>query len=205
MSLRELLPSRADSDVALLKFQATDVDFLKLGNSTNAVEGETVLVIGNPEGLQGTVSNGIISAFRESGSYIQITAPVSPGSSGSPVLDDTGQVIGMATLISREGQNLNFAISAEAIEAVVRSALAQASSTPSATPDENLAWSYYSRGDDEYGDRRYEAAVKDYTEAIRFNSNLVQAYYYRGCAYSFLRQYRAACQDSTANAIAGLC
>jgi hypothetical protein len=56
--------------------------------------GETVLVIGNPEGLQGTVSNGIISAFRESRSYIQITAPVSPGSSGSPVLDDTGQVIG---------------------------------------------------------------------------------------------------------------
>jgi Trypsin-like peptidase domain len=55
----------ADSDVALLKFQAADVDFLKIGTSTNAVEGETVLVIGNPEGLQGTVSNGIISAFRE--------------------------------------------------------------------------------------------------------------------------------------------
>jgi S1-C subfamily serine protease len=60
-----VIAQSADSDIALLKFQATDVDFLKLGDSTNAVEGETVLVIGNPEGLQGTVSNGIISAFRE--------------------------------------------------------------------------------------------------------------------------------------------
>jgi putative serine protease PepD len=46
----KLIAGSADSDVALLKFQATDVDFLKLGTSTNATEGETVLVIGNPEG-----------------------------------------------------------------------------------------------------------------------------------------------------------
>jgi serine protease Do len=78
----KIIAGSADSDVALLKFQATDADYLKIGNSTNSVEGETVLVIGNPEGLQGTVSNGIISAFRENRSYIQITAPVLPGSSG---------------------------------------------------------------------------------------------------------------------------
>lgn len=53
----------ADSDVAVLKFQASDVDFLTVGTSTNAVEGETVLVIGNPEGLQGTVSNEIRRPF----------------------------------------------------------------------------------------------------------------------------------------------
>src|SRR5258708_7544072 len=58
-----VIAGSADSDVALLKFQAADLDYLKIGNSTNAVEGETVLVIGNPEWLQGTVSNGIISAF----------------------------------------------------------------------------------------------------------------------------------------------
>jgi Sulfatase-modifying factor enzyme 1/Trypsin-like peptidase domain len=127
-----LVAGSANSDVALLKFQATDVDYLQIGSSTNAVEGETVLVIGNPEGLQGTVSNGIISAFRESRSYIQITAPISPGSSGSPVLDETGQVIGMATLLFREGQNLNFAISAEVIEAAIRAGITQA--TPAPTP-----------------------------------------------------------------------
>jgi serine protease Do len=100
------------------------VEFLTLRNSSDAVEGEKVLVIGNPEGLRGTVSDGIISAFRENRSLIQITAPISPGSSGSPVLDETGQVIGMATLVEKEGQNLNFAISAEVISAIVHGQLA---------------------------------------------------------------------------------
>ena len=151
----------ADSDVALLKFQAADVDFLKLGTSTNAVEGETVFVIGNPEGLTGTVSNGIISSFRKNRSYIQITAPISPGSSGSPVLDETGQVIGMASGGNKEGQNLNFAVSAEAIEAAIQKisdippevlprGIAEATPsplvTPSPTPDEKLASNYFSKG-----------------------------------------------------------
>jgi S1-C subfamily serine protease len=50
---------------------------------------------------------------------IQITAPISLGSSGSPVLDESGNVIGMATLILKEGQNLNFAISTEAIQTAI--------------------------------------------------------------------------------------
>jgi hypothetical protein len=75
-----------------------------------------VLVIGSPEGLQGTVSEGIISAFRENRSLIQITAPISPGSSGSPVMNESGEVIGVATMVTREGQNLGFAIAVEEVE-----------------------------------------------------------------------------------------
>jgi hypothetical protein len=71
------------------------------------------LVIGNPGGLQGTVSDGLISAFREDRSYMQITAPISSGSSGSPVLDEEGKVIGVAVSQIIEGQNLNFAIPVE--------------------------------------------------------------------------------------------
>ena len=126
-----------DPDLAELKFTTTDVPHLQLGNSNKAVEGEKVLVIGNPEGLQGSVSDGIISAFRDNGAYIQITAPISPGSSGSPVLDETGQVIGMATLVYREGQNLNFAISADRIRSylVYEANKSQAQATPSSTPE----------------------------------------------------------------------
>ena len=196
-----VIAESADSDVALLKFQATDLDYLKLGSSAEAVEGETVLVIGNPEGLQGTVSNGIISAFRENRSYIQITAPVSPGSSGSPVLDETGRVIGMATLVSKEGQNLNFAISAEVIETVLRSGAGQVtvvpSPTPSATPDRNLASSYVKRGNDESDQQEYEAAVKDYTEALRLTPGNEAAYEYRGIAYFHLSQFNKAADDLT--------
>ena len=103
-------------DLAILKFAADGAAYLKLGHSTDAVEGQTVLVIGNPEGLQGSVSEGIISAFRENRSMIQITAPISPGSSGSPVMDELGQVIGVATMVTREGQNLGFAIAVEEVQ-----------------------------------------------------------------------------------------
>ena len=71
--------------------------------------GDTVYVAGNPEGLEGTFSQGIISAFRGT-DYIQITAPISPGSSGGPVINRFGEVIGIATLFHKEGQNLNFAV-----------------------------------------------------------------------------------------------
>jgi hypothetical protein len=126
-----------DPDLAMLKFTTTDVPYLQLGSSADTVEGQKVLVIGNPEGLQGTVSDGIVSAFREDRTYIQITAPISPGSSGSPVLDESGQVIGMATLVYREGQNLNFAISSERIKSFLLNEInkAQAQATPTPAPN----------------------------------------------------------------------
>jgi S1-C subfamily serine protease len=126
---KSIVAHPAGVDLAVLKFQAHDVSFLKLGESTEKLEGERVVVIGNPTGLTGTVSDGIISAFRENRSMIQITAPISPGSSGSPVLDDSGSVIGVATLISSGGQNLNFAIAVEKVSAALAS-LPQSSATP---------------------------------------------------------------------------
>jgi putative serine protease PepD len=125
-------------DLAILKFRANDVPFLKLGESAEKVEGERVIVIGNPTGLTGSVSDGIISAFRENRSLIQITAPISHGSSGSPVLDDSGSVIGVATLIQAEGQNLNFAIAVEEVSAALSSPTPQASNAPptGASPSE---------------------------------------------------------------------
>jgi hypothetical protein len=80
--------------------------------------GERIIVYGSPLGLEKTVSDGIVSAVREvpdCGEVIQITAPVSPGSSGSPVLNMNGEVIGVATFQMVKGQNLNFAIPSEKI------------------------------------------------------------------------------------------
>jgi tetratricopeptide (TPR) repeat protein len=80
--------------------------------------GERIIVIGNPLGLEHTVSDGIVSSIREFpgfGNVIQITAPISQGSSGSPVLNMKGEVIGVATFQIIEGQNINFAISSENI------------------------------------------------------------------------------------------
>jgi Tfp pilus assembly protein PilF len=87
-------------------------------SENNPLVAEQVLVIGNPLGLNQTVSNGIISAIRlvpKIGKIIQITAPISPGSSGSPVVNMEGKVLGVATFQFIEGQNLNFALPSSAI------------------------------------------------------------------------------------------
>jgi len=77
--------------------------------------GEAVFTIGSPEGLINTLGDGLVSGLRRSENgieYIQITAPVSPGSSGGGVFDDRGNLIGITTFTIREAQNLNFAIAA---------------------------------------------------------------------------------------------
>jgi S1-C subfamily serine protease len=99
-----------EADIAILKVDCNDVPYLQPETAENVAEGQAVLVIGNPEGLQGTVSNGLVAAIRKNPNLIQITAPISPGSSGSPVLNEEGRVIGVAAQIYKQGQNLNFAI-----------------------------------------------------------------------------------------------
>src|SRR4030095_3330011 len=78
-------------------------------------EGEQIVVIGNPLKLEGSVTDGIVSAVREVpnvGKIIQITAPISHGNSGSPVFNMKGQVIGVVTVKVTNGQNINLAIDA---------------------------------------------------------------------------------------------
>lgn len=74
--------------------------------------GDKIYVIGSPQGLTNTLSEGLISGFRKTkdGEWIQITAPISSGSSGGPVLNTAGEVIGVTTAFLSEGQNLNFAV-----------------------------------------------------------------------------------------------
>jgi serine protease Do len=105
-----------DADIAILKCDCTGVAYLQLELRDDAAEGQSVLVIGNPEGLQGTVSNGLVAAIRTEENLIQITAPISPGSSGSPVLNEDGRVVGVAVgIFKKGGQNLNFAIPVKAV------------------------------------------------------------------------------------------
>jgi S1-C subfamily serine protease len=85
---------------------------LTFGDSDTVTVGEDIVAIGNPAGLEGTVSRGIVSGIRkaEDMQMIQITAPISPGSSGGPVFNLNGRVIGVATAYLARGQNLNFAM-----------------------------------------------------------------------------------------------
>ena len=174
-------------DLAILKFRANDVPFLKLGQSIDNVEGERVIVIGNPTGLTGTVSDGIFSAFRENRSLIQITAPISQGSSGSPVMDEKGEVIGVATLENTQGQSLNFVIAVEKVSAALMQPPNEQFSgptLPTVTPTRAIdADAHFDSGMAFLERQEYVKAINDFTEAIRLDPNVAIIYFNRGNAY----------------------
>jgi hypothetical protein len=106
-----LLDSDKRRDLAILKVKALNTPVSKLGDSDLLEVGQHVIAIGNPEGLTRSVSDGIVSAIRQGDGFkmIQTTAPISHGSSGGPLLNDSGDVIAV-TFGALDGQNLNLAV-----------------------------------------------------------------------------------------------
>jgi hypothetical protein len=101
-----------DNDLALLAVEASGVEAVTLGDSDNVRVGDPIVVVSNPEGLEQTISNGLISGIRDldGRKLFQISAPISEGSSGGPVFNERGEVIGVVVSSLRSGQNLNFAV-----------------------------------------------------------------------------------------------
>jgi hypothetical protein len=99
------------TDLVLLKVSKLTKPSIKISKTKVAV-GQKVFVMGSPKGLSSTISEGIVSGLRDIEGYklIQMTAPISPGSSGGPVLNSLGELIGISVLQMKEGQNLNFSI-----------------------------------------------------------------------------------------------
>ena len=99
-------------DMALLQVNLQNsVPFLRI-SSILPRQGEAVIAIGNPRGYEGSVSNGIVAGIRDfdNNTWVQFTAPISPGSSGGALLNLNGEIIGMPTKLRTDGQNLNFAV-----------------------------------------------------------------------------------------------
>jgi S1-C subfamily serine protease len=116
----EVLGQDPITDVAVVKIEATDLPTVPLGNSDQLQPGEWAIAIGNPLGLDNTVTAGIISATGRSSSeigvsdrrvgFIQTDAAINPGNSGGPLLNERGEVIGMNTAIINGAQGLGFAV-----------------------------------------------------------------------------------------------
>lgn len=108
-----LLSMDKQKDLAIITIRADNLSAASLGDSTKANIGEKVIAIGNPLGYERTVSDGIISGIREEEGmeYLQITTPISPGSSGGAVLNIYGEVVGITSMgYFGFAQNLNFAV-----------------------------------------------------------------------------------------------
>jgi|GEM_PF-4662794 len=121
----EIIALDETRDLAVLKSSISPAKSLQIVANRIPVQGERVAVIGSPLGFEGTLSDGIVSAHRtdENGvQFIQITAPISRGSSGSPVVNAKGAVVGVATMVFSGGQNLNFAVSSVELTKVLQNA-----------------------------------------------------------------------------------
>jgi S1-C subfamily serine protease len=111
-------------DIALLKIESSIYDSLTLGNSENVQIGEKVITIGNPLGLQFSVSEGIISAVHREGdnglkAYIQTDAALNSGNSGGPLINTAGKVIGINNFKIDGGENLGFSLESDYIKSTV--------------------------------------------------------------------------------------
>jgi len=211
--VKGILASDKDVDLVLLEvdIQPGKAHVLKVSANTPA-EGEQIVVIGNPLGLEGTVSDGIISSIRDVpklGRLIQVTAPVSHGSSGGPVVNMYGEVIGVARAALSEGQNLNFAVPGNEISGLQRGtlltfadlyhqeavqmyeealALANRGSCNPAIPllkqavtkDRNYEDAWLQLGTCEFNTSQYDDALLAFTQVIRINPKSEKALYEAG-------------------------
>jgi hypothetical protein len=114
-------------DLALLQIAPkTQLPVLSIGDSNIVEAGDPVIAIGNPAGLDYTVSDGLVSNVHDDPkndlTVLQISAPISPGSSGGPLFNSFGEVIGTATAIIEAGQNLNLGMPSKYLSALIKNA-----------------------------------------------------------------------------------
>ena len=142
-------------------------------------EGETVFVIGNPLKLEGSVTDGIVSAVREVpgvGKIIQTTAPISHGNSGSPIFNLRGQVVGVVTVKVTNGQNISLAISSVRVRELKPGVLRSLAEIPTKDKILDVGEALYRTGVDSLWLGNYDHAVSYFENAVNRNPNRVDAW-----------------------------
>jgi len=141
-------------------------------------EGEPIFVIGNPLKLEGSVTNGIVSAVREVpnlGRIIQITAPISHGNSGSPVFNYKGEVLGVVTVKVTNGQNINLAIASARVRELHGDTVRPLTELSLKTKGD-LAESFYRTGLESLWLGNYDSALASFENAVNRNPKRVEAW-----------------------------
>ncbi|MDQ1728442.1 MAG: hypothetical protein QOD33_567 [Pyrinomonadaceae bacterium] len=142
-------------------------------------EGEQILVIGNPLKLEGSVTDGIVSAVREVpniGKIIQITAPISHGNSGSPVFNMKGQIVGVVTIKVTNGQNINLAMGAARVAQLIPGPSRPLASLPIKERTPDLADTSYRSGLDSLWLGNYDNAIGYFETAANRNPRRADAW-----------------------------
>jgi len=187
-----------ENDIVILKVKGENLPAVKLGRIETARIRETVYVISSPKGLENTISDGILSGTREitlNKKILQITASISPGSSGAPVFNKDGEVIGIATFIIKEAQNLNFAMSVNLIKDKIDSKKVTALKDSALEDYKKTAdyWFYSGYYLEEAG--MHKESIEANKQAIRIKPDFAEAHYNLGRAYGNLGRYKEAIES----------
>jgi tetratricopeptide (TPR) repeat protein len=196
LDVEGLIHADKENDLVILKVKGQNLPTVKLGAIEKISIGEKVYVISSPEGLENTISDGILSGIREiegtNRKILQITAPVSEGSSGGPVFNKNSEVIGIATFLIEEAQNLNFAMPVNLIKDKISSKKVTALKESEIEDYKKTAeyWFYLGYYYGEAG--KWNDAVEAFKQSIRIEPDNANTHYNLGVAYGKLGMYKEA-------------
>jgi tetratricopeptide (TPR) repeat protein len=179
-----------DHDLAEFSVAGLAAPAVTVRDSSSLAVGERVYAIGAPEGLELTISEGLISGLRDfdKGRVIQTSAAISPGSSGGGLFDPEGRLVGITTFYLKEGQSLNFAVPAEWTLAVDRHPpIAAPTASESDPASQALMW--FEAGAQAFDAAKYDVAAADFGQAVRLKPHDEGAWFGLGGAYYALGQY----------------
>jgi len=178
-----------ENDLVILKVKGEKLPVVKLGDMGKANIGEKVYVISSPEGLENTISDGLLSGIREiddQRKILQITAPISPGSSGGPVFNKNGEVIGIATMLLKEVQNINFAMPVNFVKDKIESKKFTAFKETEIEDYKKTAEYWFYLGIVYFKSVKYKEAIEAFKLAVSIDIDFVEAHYNLGSAYDEL-------------------
>jgi tetratricopeptide (TPR) repeat protein len=190
-----LLYADIENDVAILKIDGKNLPTVRLGDLEKVQLGEKVFVISSPQGFENTISEGILSGIRrvdETRKVLQITAAISPGSSGAPVFNGRGEVIGIATFLIAEAQNINFAMPINLIKDKLSGTRIVAAGEACSADFTKTAECWFYQGVAYGSNGLYERSVEAFGKAIQIKPDFSEAYYNLGVSYIGLGKYREA-------------
>ena len=178
-----LLHQDMSNDIVILKAKAKGLKTVKIGDIKKLEIGEKVYVISSPQGFENTISEGILSGIREIDSkrkILQITAPISAGSSGGAVFNKNGEVIGIATFILKESQNLNFAMPINVLRDKISNGVTKPLKDAEFKEYKKTVDYWFFLGVYLYDNRLCEDAIEAFKQAILIKPDLAEAHYNLG-------------------------
>lgn len=193
----EILRQDPDKDILILHVKDITLPPIKTGSSSVLKPGQRLYAIGSPEGYENSISEGIVSGVRNDpngNALIQMTTPITDGSSGGAVVNSKGELIGMSMSGQHEG-SIYFAVPVEDIMKLLDINYITSNETETEKETEKETVNYLDEGKNASNKQNYEDAVFYFSKYLENNLNDNEAYFYRGYARLKLKEYKLAIID----------